>query len=140
MIRQKRQLITATVYRMAGRIHCPSTGVIEHDLPALLSLPPQQRKDAVVFLCFALLRALQVEAAGHDGELRFAARPGKHTHLDMLERERAHLFAGGVVLLVTLQDLFVAFANTLPNEGCLRRLLVSLHELLDVPAVPCLGL
>src|SRR3954453_1539608 len=102
----------------------PSTGVIEHDLPALRSLAPHERKDAVVFLCFALLRTFEMEASRDHGELWFAARSRKQAHLDIFERERAHLLAVGVVPLIALQDLFVSLAYVGADEGGFRRMLV----------------
>src|SRR5260370_23910151 len=51
-------------------------GVIEENLPALGSLAPHQREDAVVLFCLALFAPLQVETTGDDGEFRFAAPGG----------------------------------------------------------------
>ena len=54
----------------------------------------------------------------------------------IVEGERAHLLAGGVVLLVALQDLLVALPDSRADEGGLGRVFVGLHEAGDVGAVP----
>src|ERR1035441_3946669 len=48
-------------------------GVVEEDLPGAGGFAPDERKNAVVFSGFAFGGALEMEAAGDDGELRLAA-------------------------------------------------------------------
>src|SRR6266568_6921002 len=114
--------------------------MVEDDLPAFGALAPDERKDAVILLCFAFFGALEMKLSGDYGELGLAARAGKQANGEVVERQRTHLFAVAVSHLISLTDGLKSLAQSEADEGGVGRVFVSLHEAGDVSAVPCVSL
>jgi hypothetical protein len=68
-----RMLLRPCLSRSAFAIQCNSACVVEDDFPSVGTFAPDEGEDAVVLGGFAVLRAVEVEFAGDQGDVGFAA-------------------------------------------------------------------
>src|SRR5215813_702819 len=106
--------------------------MVMNNLPALPGFSKNQREPAMRFV----VGALQMPLPKGDGGVLTNRR-----NLEIRERQCAHLGAGVVALLVSLEHCLPTARDVIPrNKDCVGRTFVAIHVAFYVAAVPGIAL
>src|ERR1041385_3411993 len=128
----KRFALTRSMRARMPALRLRARRMIVHDLPTAFSLSKQQGKRTVRLV----IRAFQTPTSQNERRI-FA----EDVDFEIRKRERAHLLARVITLLVSIKDFLPAARDAVTtHELGLRRTVVAIHVTWNVAAVPSRGL